>query len=120
MLWEWTGADIGWDIYDHVPGDPPLPGYEYTPDGTNYPDHGKPFPVILAERDDLAFGQYWSGSPFLGATGDLPPEHPGLNPGGAFLVPWHSHSEKELTSNDVFPGGSLTFMIILHPTQPIQ
>jgi hypothetical protein len=75
--------------------------------------------VILAERDDLAFGQFWSGSPFLGTAGDLPPDHPGLNAGGAYLFPWHSHSEKELTSNDVFPGGSLTFIILQHPTTPI-
>jgi Multicopper oxidase len=120
FLWEWTGAEIGYDIYDHAPGDAPLVGYEYTPDnGGTYPDHTVNFPVILAERDDLAFGQFWSGSPFLGAMGDLPPDHPGLNSGGAYFFPWHSHSEKELTSNDVFPGGALTFIILQHPTTPI-
>jgi len=125
MIWEWTGADLGWDPYGHapdstLPADQPIVGYEYTPDGVNYPDHGQPFPVILAERDDLAFGQFWSGSPFLGGMGDLPPGHPGLNTGGGFLFPWHSHSEKELTSNDVFPGGSLTFVVLEHPTVPIR
>ena len=121
FLWEWTGANIGFDFYGHAPGDPVLAGYEYTPDGgTTYPDHGEPFPVILAERDDLAFGQFYSGSPFLGATGDLPPDHPGLNSGGAYLFPWHSHSEKELTSYDVFPGGALSFIILQHPNTPIQ
>jgi hypothetical protein len=120
LVWEWTGADLGWDPYGHAPTDPPLVGYEYTPDGgATYPDHGEPFPVILAERDDLAFGQFWSGSPFLGAGGDLPAGHPGLNSGGAYLFPWHSHSEKELTSNDVFPGGTLSSVFLEHPTVPI-
>jgi len=26
---------------------------------------------------------------------------------------WHSHSERELTNNDIFPGGFLTMMGIL-------
>lgn len=118
FLWEWTGAGIGFDIYGHAPGDPYVTGYETENPGAD--DHGEPFPVILAERDDLAFGQFYSGSPFLGATGDLPPDHPGLNSGGAYMFPWHSHSEKELTSNDVFPGGALTFIILQHPNTPIQ
>jgi hypothetical protein len=25
---------------------------------------------------------------------------------------WHSHTEKELTNNDIFPGGMLTMLII--------
>ena len=120
MIWEWTGKDLGWDPYGHVPGDDPLEGYEYTSDGgTTYPDHTVPFPVVLAERDDLAFGQFWSGSPFLGMTGDLPAGHPGTNNGGGYLFPWHSHSERELTSNDVFPGGALSFVILEHPFTPI-
>ena len=116
MLWEWKGSGLGWDVYGHAPGDPVFTGYE---DAVSA-DHGQPFPVILAERDDLAFGQFWSGSPFLGASGDLPPSHPGLNSGGAYLFPWHSHSERELTTNDIFPGGALTFVVVEHPTTPID
>jgi FtsP/CotA-like multicopper oxidase with cupredoxin domain len=111
MLWRWEGSGLGWDVYGHAPGDSVLEGYEDAAGA----DHGQPFPVILAERDDLAFGQFWSGSPFLGASGDLPPSHPGLNSGGAYLFPWHSHSEKELTTNDIFPGGALTFVVVEHP-----
>ena len=140
MLWTWHGSDLGWDIYGHAPGDPVLADYEdadmnvlpledfpgpgdvdHNGNGIFEPrDHGLPFPVILAERDDLAFGQFWSGSPFLGGSGDLPPNHPGLNSGGAYLFPWHSHSEKELTTNDLFPGGALTFLVLEHPMTPID
>jgi hypothetical protein len=114
LLWQWEGANLGWDVYGHAPTDPYNAGYEHQ-DPAGNDDHGEPFPVILAERDDLAFGQFWSGSPFLGTLGDLPPDHPGLNPGGSYLFPWHSHSEKELTSNDVFPAGLLTFVILAPP-----
>jgi hypothetical protein len=111
LIWEWgPGSDLGWDVYGHAPTDPYATGYEVEDPGND--DHGEPFPVILAQRDDLAFGQFWSGSPFLGGTGDLPPDHPGLNTAGGYLFPWHSHSEKELTSNDVFPAGLLTFVIL--------
>ena len=134
LIWEWTGENIGWDIFGHGPGedtnfdgvpdgpaDAPMWGYEFGCEDpgvgcTGDHDHIVPFPVILAERDDLQFGQFWSGSPWLGGMGDLPPDHPGLNSGGAFFFPWHSHSEKELTSNDVFPGGALTFVILEKPT----
>ena len=116
MLWEWKGSGLGWDVYGHAPGDPVLEGYEDPVSA----DHGQPFPVILAERDDLAFGQFWSGSPFLGTSGDLPPSHPGLNSMGAYLFPWHSHSERELTTNDIFPGGALTFVVVESPTTAIN
>ncbi len=102
-------------------------------DGANVTmtDHGKvfvgsttasyvhSFPVQIPPRDDLTFGQFYHGSPFLGALGTLPPGHPALNQNGAYFYMWHSHREKELTSNDIFPGGMITFMIIEPPHVPI-
>ena len=74
-----------------------------------------PFPVIIPPRDSLAFGQFYNGSPFLGGAGDLPAGNPGLNSAGGYFYMWHSHTEKELTSNDLWPGGLVSFMIIEHP-----
>lgn len=105
-IWDWTGKELGWDIYGHVDTDP-LEPYEYAP------DHGKPIPVILPEIQDMVFGGFWSGSPFLGAYGDLPPGEGGLNIGGGLYHIWHSHSEKELINNDIFPGGMLTFCVVV-------
>ena len=110
-IFSWTGA-IGWDIYGHAPGDP----MEKNEDPA---DHGKPLPLILPTRDDVNFGAFYSGSPFLGSKDTLPPDHPGLNVGGGFFYMWHSHSEKELTSNNLFPGGMLTFMNIVPWSIPI-
>jgi FtsP/CotA-like multicopper oxidase with cupredoxin domain len=105
-IWDWTGKELGWDIYGHVDTDP-LEPFEYAP------DHGRPMPLLLPEIQDMVFGGFWSGSPFLGAYGDLPPGEGGLNIGGGLYHIWHSHTEKELINNDVFPGGMLTFCVVL-------
>jgi hypothetical protein len=105
-IWDWTGKELGWDIYGHADTDP-LEPYEYAP------DHGRPMPVLLPELQDMVFGGFWSGSPFLGAYGDLPPGEGGLNIGGGLYHIWHSHTEKELVNNDVFPGGMLTFCVVV-------
>jgi len=104
-LFSWSGAQLGWDMYGHQPGDPLEVG-EYVP------DHGKPFPVLLPEAQNIAFGGFWSGSPFLGTSGNLPPGEGGLNQNGGFFFMWHSHTEKELINFDVFPGGMLTMLIV--------
>lgn len=83
-------------------------------------DHGKPLPVTLPGVQDLTLGGWWSGSPFLGDTGALPPGEGGLNPFGGYFLVWHSHAEKELTTFDIFPGGSLSTVVVLPPYIPIQ
>ena len=109
LIWTWNAEELGWDIYGHAPGDAMEPG-EYGP------DHGKPFPVILPQRDSLTYGQFYPGTPFLGGSGNLAPGDAGLNANAGFFYMWHSHTEKELTSNDIWPGGMVTFMIIEHPS----
>ena len=112
-LWSWTGKKLGWDIYGHKSSDPLEPG-EYAP------DHGKPIPVLLPQLQELTFGGFYSGSPFLGAFGDLPPGEGGLNINGGLYFMWHSHNEKELVNQDVFPGGMMTMMIVEPPGTPIN
>ncbi|MFT5729041.1 MAG: FtsP/CotA-like multicopper oxidase with cupredoxin domain [Desulforhopalus sp.] len=121
-IFEWTGEGLNWDIYGGTDVWPEMahtcnglvaasPGYD--PVTNEYcPDHGKVFPVVLPEKLDLAFGGWWSGSPYLGSLGALPPGEGGLNPNGGFSFMWHSHTEKELANYDIFPGGMLTMMII--------
>jgi hypothetical protein len=75
-------------------------------------DHDLPIPVTLPETQNLAFGAWWSGSPYLGTAGSLPPGEGGLNPNSGYPFMWHSHTEKELTNNDIFPGGMLTMFFI--------
>ncbi len=112
-LFGWTGADLGFDIYGHAPEDPLQPN-EYAA------DHGKPLPVTLPETQDLTFGGFYSGSPFLGAFGQLPPGEGGLNANGGLFFMWHSHTERELVNFDIFPGGMMTMLIIEPPGVPID
>lgn len=112
-IFTWTSAGLGWDIYGHDPNDPMEPG-EYAP------DHGKPFPVALPTDQELTFGGWWTGSPFLGAMGTLPPGEGGNNPDAGYIYMWHSHAEKEMVNNDIFPGGLMTMLMIVPPSGPIM
>lgn len=111
-IFTWNAAKLGWDIYGHAPGDPMEAG-EYEP------DHGKSIPVTLPQQEELTRGPWWTGSPFLGGTGSVPPGEGGLNPWNAYTYMWHSHSEKELTNNDIFPGGMLTMLYVIPPNIPV-
>lgn len=122
-IFEWTGEGLNWDIYggtDVWPElahtcnglDIPSPGFD--PVTHEYcPDHSKVFPTVLPEKQDLAFGGFWGGSPYLGSVGALPPGEGGLNPAGGYTFMWHSHTERELTNLDLYPGGMLTMLIVV-------
>ena len=131
LIFEWTGKGIGWDVYGTPAGGAPahtckdvvnnrtgLPGADGFADlDADHPwewcaDHGRPMPVTLAGTLDLSFGESWGGSPFLGLTGNLPQGHPGLNTRGGYFHMWHSHNEKEITTDDIFPGGMMTMLIV--------
>ena len=123
-LWDWTGKELGWDIYGHTAGD----GSNTCINTTNgydditheyCADHEKPIPIIGNELQDLAFGGFYSGSPYLGASGSLPPGEGGLNLNGGLFFMWHSHNEREIVNNDIFPGGMMTMLIVEPPGIPI-
>lgn len=105
-IFTWTGEKLGWDIYGHMSTNDALEPFEYEP------DHGKPFPVSLPNDQQLTFGQHYGGSPFLGAPANLPPGDGGFNPNNGFMYMWHSHNEKEICNNNIFPGGMLTMAMI--------
>ncbi len=113
-IWDpWTGAGLGWDIYGHSASDPLAPFEDPA-------DHGKPIPVVLPEPNELTFGSFYSGSPFLGTMGTLPPGEGGFNVNGGLFYMFHSHNEKELINNDVFPGGLMTMIIVEPHGVPIE
>jgi FtsP/CotA-like multicopper oxidase with cupredoxin domain len=98
-------------------------------------DHNKPLqaapfgdvpsggPATLPDANIFANGTWYSGSPYLGpdatvrATGvnsSFQPANTQGNPanerGYAFM--WHSHNEREITTNNVFPGGMFMMMLV--------
>jgi hypothetical protein len=138
-IFQWTGKDLGWDIYEAgstVPDatDPTgfrahtcddIDGDGYADAGSDFPwewcaDHDRPIPVTLPSLSSLAFGGFYGGSPYLGAMGSLPPGEGGLNAWAGFAYMWHSHTERELVNNDVFPGGMMTMLIVEAPGVPID
>jgi hypothetical protein len=123
-IFTWTGQGLGWDIYgtgpEHVHACSDTNGDGYDDVTSEWcADHGKPFPVLLPEAQELTFGGMYGGSPFLGTLGSLPPGEGGLNPNAGFVFMWHSHTEKEMTNWDIFPGGMMTMLIIEPPGVPI-
>lgn len=130
-IFEWTGKDLGWDVYG-TPADG-MPAHACTPDAEGYhsvatdanyrewcADHGRPIPVSLPDLNSLTFGGFYSGSPYLGVLGSLPPGEGGMNPNAGFTYMWHSHTEREMVNNDVFPGGMMTMLIVESPATPID
>jgi FtsP/CotA-like multicopper oxidase with cupredoxin domain len=123
-IFEWTGKGLGWDIYGHQVGD----GSTCTPDAAGYDtatrewcaDHNQEIPVVLPEIQNLTVGGFWTGSPFLGALGSIPPGQGGLNPNAGFTYMWHSHVEREMVNNDVFPGGLMTMLVVEPPGTEIM
>ena len=94
------------------------------------PLESKPFgnvgaggPMTLPDPNILKNGFWYAGSPYLGpdantrAVGNtpLPPftksgNSPTGEAGWAFM--WHSHNEREITTNNIFPGGMLMMMLV--------
>jgi FtsP/CotA-like multicopper oxidase with cupredoxin domain len=98
-------------------------------------DHNKPLqvspigdvaaggPATLPDPNILTNGNWYSGSPYLGpdattratgTTSDYQPANTQANPanerGWAFM--WHSHNEREITTNNLFPGGMMMMMLV--------
>jgi FtsP/CotA-like multicopper oxidase with cupredoxin domain len=79
-------------------------------------------PMTLMDPLVLTNGLWYNGTPYLGPDAvnrsrgptPLPPGSATQNPlpesGIAFM--WHSHNEREITTNDVFPGGMLMMMLV--------
>jgi FtsP/CotA-like multicopper oxidase with cupredoxin domain len=94
-------------------------------------------PVTLPDPNLFTNGPWFGGSPYLGpdattratfgtcsgtsnttscsTTGTTPPSgtianNPSTEAGFAFM--WHSHNEREITTNNIFPGGMLMMMLV--------
>ncbi|ADE12046.1 multicopper oxidase domain-containing protein [Sideroxydans lithotrophicus] len=86
-------------------------------------DHNKPIPITPPDPQIVANGQWYAGTPYLGIQSSnsgfnstpLPPgtlnfNGPTSEAGYAYM--WHSHNEREITTNDVFPGGMMMMLIV--------
>ena len=123
----WTGAKLGWDIYGTAAINPHTctPGADgFDPVTHEYcADHYKPIPVQLPSQSVISIGVVgsgmWSGTPYLGQMSSLPPSITGQNPMAGYSYMWHSHSERELTTNNIFPGGMASMALVVPVGTPI-
>src|SRR5205809_4398101 len=81
-------------------------------------------PATLPDANLFTNGAWYGGSPYLGPnatvratgpTGTTPPSGTIANsPTGeaGFAFMWHSHNEREITTNNIFPGGMLMMMLV--------
>jgi hypothetical protein len=149
-IFYWSGRGLNWDIYGHTLGDgssciPDANGYNTMPSppqGAGVPsnyyewcaDHLKPLetmnggPTTLPDSNIMTNGLWYAGSAYLGldattkAMGPtpLPPASSPQNPNAGYAFMWHSHNEREITTNDVFPGGMMMMMIVDAPVTVID
>jgi FtsP/CotA-like multicopper oxidase with cupredoxin domain len=82
-------------------------------------------PATLPDPLIMTNGLWYNGTPYLGPEAvnrsrgptPLPPggalQNPPAESGIAFM--WHSHNEREITTNDLFPGGMLMMMLVDPP-----
>jgi hypothetical protein len=142
LNWDAYGHNPGsTDASATLPCIPDANGYNTgTPTAINYyewcQDHNKPVqvaptgdvaaggPVTLPDPNILTNGAWFGGSPYLGpnatiravgSTGTTPPSGTIANsPTGeaGFAFMWHSHNEREITTNNIFPGGMLMMMLV--------
>ena len=124
-----------------LPCTPDANGYNTgAPTAVNYyewcQDHNKPLqaapfgdvanggPVTLPDPNIFTNGTWYGGSPYLGpsatiravgSNGTTPPSGTiGNSPSGeaGFAFMWHSHNEREITTNNAFPGGMMMMMLV--------
>jgi hypothetical protein len=123
-----------------LPCDPDSNGYNTShPAAINYyewcQDHNKPLevnplgdvagggPATLPSPNIFTNGAWYGGTPYLGPnattrsagpTDNLQPSNSQANPANerGFAFMWHSHNEREITTNNVFPGGMLMMMLV--------
>lgn len=104
--------------------------YEWCADHTKplekhpFGDVGSGGPITLPDVNIMTNGPWFGGSAYLGAaatvravgpTGVTPPSGtianaPTTEAGFGYM--WHSHNERELTTNNIFPGGMMMIMMI--------
>jgi len=142
LNWDMYGHhDGGTTAAASLPCTPDSNGYNTgNPLALNYyewcQDHNKPLqvhpfgdvaaggPATLPDPTLFTNGTWYGGSPYLGpdatvravgSTGTTPPSgtignSPTDEAGFAFM--WHSHNEREITTNNIFPGGMMMMMLV--------
>jgi hypothetical protein len=74
-----------------------------------------PIPVTIPQLQNLTFGTFYSGSPYLGNLDTLPVGHQALNACGEYYHISHNHALQQITAWGVVLSGHITFTRIDPP-----
>jgi FtsP/CotA-like multicopper oxidase with cupredoxin domain len=83
-------------------------------DAENYSE-ANPVPVTIPQVNNQEFGMFYSGSPYLGKTGPLPPGASTLNQCGEYYIISHNHALFQITSWGVNMTGPITYLRVDPP-----
>ena len=84
-------------------------------DAEQYDPTTNPVPVEVPQVANQVFGMFYSGSPYLGETGPMPPGSSTLNQCGEYYIISHNHALHQITSWGVNMTGPITYMRIDPP-----
>lgn len=79
-------------------------------DAEQYDKLTNPIPYPIPPEQDMAFGMYYSGSPYLGDKTPLPPGTASMNMCGEYYVIAHNHNLTQIMAWDLVMGGMGTFV----------
>jgi FtsP/CotA-like multicopper oxidase with cupredoxin domain len=85
-------------------------------DAEGYNDSTNPVPVTIPQVNNQEFGMFYSGSPYLGKTGPLPPGASTLNQCGEYYIISHNHALFQITSWGVNMSGPITYVRVDPPS----
>jgi len=113
-----AGDELSWENYSL----PIAPGQTY--DGlfhwenkSQYDPVTNPIPVTIPNVQNLVYGMFYSGSPYLGGDGTLPVGHSSMNMCGEYYLISHNHSLYQITSWGVVMTGPVTYLRV-DPPEP--
>jgi len=84
-------------------------------DAEGYDEATNPVPVTVPQVNNQEFGMFYSGSPYLGQMGTLPPGASTLNECGEYYIISHNHALYQITSWGVNLTGPITYMRVDPP-----
>jgi FtsP/CotA-like multicopper oxidase with cupredoxin domain len=84
-------------------------------DAEGYNATTNPVPVIIPQVNNQEFGMFYSGSPYLGSKGTLPPGASTLNTCGEYYVISHNHALYQIISWGVNLTGPITYLRVDPP-----
>jgi len=109
------GPGQTWDVlvkwYDAEKYD----GDQYLSDGVTPNPNFNPVPITIPDVANQTIGMFWSGSPYLGKTGPMPPGVSTLNQCGEYYIISHNHALFQLDAWGMTMAGQITYLRVDPP-----